>query len=114
MKTKTNAKNSTNKINTNTKAESQLKATGKAKVEGKVEKPVAKNDKVKKTISSVVLATFKNNPTIKSKDMIEIIKKQFPESKFNVYHFCWYRYQIKNGRYNKHFDKAQIEKIFAK
>ena len=72
------------------------------------------DNKPKKTISSVVLNEFKTNPTIKSKEMIELVKKQFPESKFNVYHYCWYRYQIKKGRYNVQFDKSQLNKIFAK
>ena len=74
----------------------------------------AKPKEIKKTISSLVLKTFKTNPTIKSPQMIELVKKDFPKSKFNVYHFCWYRYQIKKGRYNKLFEKNQIEKIFAK
>jgi hypothetical protein len=77
-------------------------------------KVVAKKVAPKKTISSLVLNEFKTNPTIKSKEMIELVKKFNPESKFNVYHFCWYRYQIKKGRYNKQFDKSQLEKIFAK
>lgn len=87
-----------------------------------IEKPIAKevkskkpvDNKPKKTISAVVLNEFKTNPTIKSKEMIELVKKQFPESKFNVYHYCWYRYQIKKGRYNVQFDKSQLNKIFAK
>ena len=72
------------------------------------------DNKPKKTISSLVLNEFKTNPTIKSKEMTELVKKSFPESKFNVYHYCWYRYQIKKGRYNSQFDKAQLTKIFAK
>lgn len=68
----------------------------------------------KKTISSLVLNEFRNNPTIKSAEMIDKVKKFNPKSAFNVYHFCWYRYQIKKGRYNKQFTKPQLEKIFAK
>jgi hypothetical protein len=90
----------TNKI---AKVNEVIKAKGKTKVE----------KTPRKTISSLVLNEFKTNPSIKSKDMIELVKKFNPQSKFNVYHFCWYRYQIKKGRYNKQFDKQQLAKIFT-
>lgn len=77
----------------------------------KVEKPKATKTP-KKTISSLVLSEFKNNPTISSKEMQEKVLKLVPESKFNVYHFSWYRYQIKKGRYTKQFSKEQIAKLF--
>ena len=64
------------------------------------------------SITTLVLSLFKSTPKIKSKEMIEIVKDHFPKSKFNVYHYSWYKYQIKKGRYTKHFEKGQLRKIF--
>ena len=82
----------------------------------KDKKPETKKKEIKskKTISTLVLSLFKNHPSIKSKEMIERVKALFPKSKFNVYHYSWYKYQIKKGRYTKLFDKEQLKSIFTK
>jgi len=79
----------------------------------KTSKVKIKSNLPKKTITNLVLNIFKRQPSIKSKEMIEIVKKQFPKSKFNVYHYSWFKYQIKNGRYTKLFDKSQLKKMFS-
>jgi len=80
------------------------------KTKSKVTKKVTKKYN---SISTLVLSLFKKLPNIKSKEMIEIVKKHFPQSKFNVYHYSWYKYQIKKGRYTKLFDKKQLQSIFG-
>ncbi len=54
----------------------------------------------KSTITSLVLKLFKNNPKIKSNEMIEKVKKDFKQSKFKLSHYSWFKYQIKKGKYN--------------
>lgn len=76
-------------------------------------------------ITTLVLTLFKQHPKIKSKEMIRIVGEHFPRKRysqfynkktgklhFNVYHYSWFKYQIKKGRYTKHFDKTQLRKIF--
>lgn len=65
-----------------------------------------------KTISQLVISQFKSNPKVKSKELIDLAKRDFPSSKFNVYHYSWYKHQIKVGRYKKLFDSKQYNSIF--
>ena len=83
------------------------------KTEIKLENLKSVEAKPKKTISQLVLNLFKTQPEIRSKEMIEQVKKLFPESKFNVYHYSWYRYQIKKGRYTKLFSIDQLKHLFS-
>ena len=53
----------------------------------------------KKTITALVLALFRKDPTIKSKAMIEKVKAEFPKSAFQLSHYSWFKYQIKNKKY---------------
>lgn len=77
-------------------------------------------------ITTCVLSLFKQHPKMKSKEMIKIIGDTFPRKRypdlydkktgklhFNVYHYSWFKYQITKpkGRYNKHFNKAQLQAI---
>ena len=91
-------------------------ATKKTAVKNTTSTKAKESKQPKKTISSFVIATFKSQPAIKSNSMIELVQKEFGEKgkNFNVYHYSWYKYQIKKGRYNKLFEKSQLEKIFAK
>ena len=72
-----------------------------------------KTQKSTGSITSRVMILFKRNPKIKSAEMIQLIKEDFPKSKFNVYHYSWFKYQIKKGRYQKLFDKKQYQAIFS-
>ncbi len=71
-------------------------------IDSKSMRAKAKKEKSKapvKTITALVLKLFKVDPTIKSKVMIEKVKKDFPKSKFQLSHYSWYKYQIKNEKY---------------
>lgn len=70
------------------------------KNEKKVVAKKSKKSTPKMTITSLVLRLFKNDPTIKGKAMVEEIKAEFPKSAFSIAHYSWFKYQIKNGKYN--------------
>lgn len=69
-------------------------------------KVLRKNNKIHKTITSLVLKLFDVNPKIKSNEMIGEVKKKFKNSKFKLSHFSWFKYQIKKGKY-KISDKSK-------
>jgi len=76
--------------------------------------PVEKVRKSKlkyESITRLVLHLFNVKPTIESAEMEKEVKRYFPKSKFHNTHFSWFKYQIKNGRYNvKDSTRAQLTK----
>ena len=79
--------------------------TPKTKSKGVVGKKESAIDKVKSpkvTIRSVVDKLFDKNPAMTFDIMLPIIKKAFPETKFQKSHWSWYKHQIINlGRHGK-------------
>lgn len=51
------------------------------------------------TIGRHVLDSLKKNPEVTCKELLKVIKKKFPDSRFNPAHLSWYKNQLKNGRY---------------
>jgi len=58
----------------------------------------------KGTITHLAKNLFAKNPNILSNTFVERIKKTFPDSKVNVYHYSWYKRHF-NKRYGMNIPK---------
>lgn len=77
-----------------------MKSKVKVKATKAVEVKASTPKVVKNTITQLVLRLFNEDPSMKSKEMIEKVKKSFPKSKFQLSHYSWFKYQIKNEKYS--------------
>ncbi len=51
------------------------------------------------TIGNIVLKALEKNPKVTVEELLPVILKKFPESKFGKTHLSWYRYQVRKGNY---------------
>ncbi len=51
------------------------------------------------TIGRVVLDALAKDPQITTEDLLPIVLKDHPESKFGKTHLSWYKHQVKKGNY---------------
>jgi hypothetical protein len=70
-----------------------MSAPKKKKVAQKAKTKPAKEPR--ETISALVRSEFESNPDVSNAELVDLVTKQFPDSKFNPVHASYYRNRLR-------------------